>query len=204
MHAGSLWLCPTLCNPVDCGLPGFSVSGVLQARILEWVVIPFSRGSSWPGDWTQVSCIAGGFFTNWATREALRKHKHSYKEAYTLGTAKILGNHLIQIIKENLFVKVNNHPPIPLFYKQNKYLLSSLSPSLLSFFLKLFIFLSHAIWHVGSLFPNQGLNPWPLYWKHRVLTIGPPKKSTPFLFDSVGSAFCNILNQEVVLFHRTI
>ena len=44
---------------------------ILQARILEWVAIPFSRGSSWPKDWTEVSCIAGRFFTIWATREAL-------------------------------------------------------------------------------------------------------------------------------------
>ena len=43
---------------------------ILQTRILEWVVIPFSRGSSWPSYWTRVSCIAGGFFTIWATKEA--------------------------------------------------------------------------------------------------------------------------------------
>ena len=57
--------CPTLCDPVD-----YTVHGILQARILEWVAIPFSRGSSQPRDWTQVSCIAGGFFTRWAIREA--------------------------------------------------------------------------------------------------------------------------------------
>ena len=44
--------------------------GILQARILEWVAMPSSRGSSWPRDRTQVSCIAGGFFTVWATKEA--------------------------------------------------------------------------------------------------------------------------------------
>ena len=47
--------CPTLCNPVDCSPPGSSVHGILQARILEWVAISFSRGSSRPRDWTQVS-----------------------------------------------------------------------------------------------------------------------------------------------------
>ena len=52
-------------------LPGSSVHGVLQARILEWVAILFSRGSSWPRDQTQVSCITGRFFTIWATREVL-------------------------------------------------------------------------------------------------------------------------------------
>ena len=63
-------LCPTLCKPMDCGLSG-SVHGILQVRILEWVAIPFSRGSSWPRDWTWVSCIAGRFLTIWATRETL-------------------------------------------------------------------------------------------------------------------------------------
>ena len=56
-------LCLTLCNPVDCSLPGSSIHEILQARILEWVAIPFSRGSSQPRDQTQVSCISGRFFT---------------------------------------------------------------------------------------------------------------------------------------------
>ena len=62
--------CPTLCDPMDCSLPGSSVHGISQARTLEWVAIPFSRGPSWSRDQTQVSCTAGGFFTLWATREA--------------------------------------------------------------------------------------------------------------------------------------
>ena len=55
---------------LNCSLPGSSVHGILQARILEWVVIFFSRGSSQPRDQIQVSCIAGRFFTIWAPREA--------------------------------------------------------------------------------------------------------------------------------------
>ena len=66
-----LQLCPTLCNPMDCSLPGSSVHGIFQARILEWVAISFSRRSSWPRDWTQVSHIIGRRFTAWATREVL-------------------------------------------------------------------------------------------------------------------------------------
>ena len=54
---------------MDYSLQGSSVHGILQARILEWVAIPFSRGSSWPRNWTQVSCVAGRFFTDWATLE---------------------------------------------------------------------------------------------------------------------------------------
>ena len=60
-------LCPILCDPMDCSTSGSSVHGILQARILEWIAIPFSRGSSWSRDQTQVSHIAGGFFTFWAT-----------------------------------------------------------------------------------------------------------------------------------------
>ena len=61
--------CPTLCDPVDCSLPGSSVHGFFQARVLEWGAVSFSRGSSHPRDWTQVSCIAGRCFNLWATRE---------------------------------------------------------------------------------------------------------------------------------------
>ena len=63
-------LCPTLCDPMDCSLPGFSVHGILQARILEGVTISFSRGSSWPRNRTWVSHIGGRCFNLWATREA--------------------------------------------------------------------------------------------------------------------------------------
>ena len=80
-NCGSLWWgwkvkvlvtqsCPTLCNPVDCSPPGPFIHGILQARIPEGVAIPLLRGSSQPRDWTQVCCIAGRFFSSWATREA--------------------------------------------------------------------------------------------------------------------------------------
>ena len=58
----------TLSDPMDCSLPGPSVHAVFQARILEWIAMPFSTGSSQPRDWSQVSCNAGRFFTIWATR----------------------------------------------------------------------------------------------------------------------------------------
>ena len=54
--------CPTLWNPIGCSPPGSSVPGILQTRILEWVAILFSRGSFWPKDQIQVSCIASRFF----------------------------------------------------------------------------------------------------------------------------------------------
>ena len=74
--------CPTLCNPMDCNLPGSSIHGILQARILEWVAMPSSRASSQPRDWTQVSCITDGSFTVW---EQVRAHTHPHaQEWYTL------------------------------------------------------------------------------------------------------------------------
>ena len=58
VQAKLLQLCPTLCNPMDCRLPGSSVHGILQARILEWVAMPSSRGSSWPRDRTHISYVS--------------------------------------------------------------------------------------------------------------------------------------------------
>ena len=64
-------LCPTLCDPMDCSLPGSSVHGIFQARELEWVAISFSRGSLRPRDRTWVSHIVGRCFAVWASREVL-------------------------------------------------------------------------------------------------------------------------------------
>ena len=67
--------CPTLCDPMD-----YTVHGILQARILEWVAFPFSRGSSQLQDRTQVYCIAGRFFPSWTTREAKKQKKQKKKK----------------------------------------------------------------------------------------------------------------------------
>ena len=86
--------CLALCNPMNSKLPGSSVHGILQARILEWGVISSSRGSSRPRGQTLVSCIAGRFFTIWATRdesyilllkfEALEVHMHHFCHFHSL------------------------------------------------------------------------------------------------------------------------
>ena len=68
-HSGAQ-SCLTLCDPMDCSPPGSSVHGILQAGILKWIAISFSRGSSQPRNWTRVSCTAGRWFTNWTMREA--------------------------------------------------------------------------------------------------------------------------------------
>jgi len=84
----------TLCGPMDCGPPDFSVHGDSPGMNLgEWVAMPYSRVFSQPRDQTQVSLIAGGFFTNWATREAViyvythiytHTHTYIYMHTYTL------------------------------------------------------------------------------------------------------------------------
>ena len=72
--------CPTFCDPMD-----YTVHDILQARLLEWIAFPFSRGSSQPRDRTQVSHIAGGFFTSWATREAHGAYEISLKVYLLVG-----------------------------------------------------------------------------------------------------------------------
>ena len=79
--------CLTLCDPMDCSLPGSSIHGIFQARVLEWVAISFSRGSSRPRDRTQVSHIVGRCFTNWATREALLSLEREALMSYMTGTS---------------------------------------------------------------------------------------------------------------------
>ena len=71
VHASSVtFLCLTLCNPLDSSLPGSSVHGVFQARVLEWGVLFFSRGSSQTRDWTCTSCTGWWILYCWATWEA--------------------------------------------------------------------------------------------------------------------------------------
>ena len=73
-------LCLTLRDPMDCSLPGSSVHGIFQARVLEWVAISFSRGSSWPRYQTRVSRTVGRCYTIWATREILWINKKGETE----------------------------------------------------------------------------------------------------------------------------
>ena len=72
-------LCPILWDTMVCSLPDSSIHGIFQARILEWVAISFSRRSSQPRDWTQVSCIVGRRFTVWATREVIYVYTQAIK-----------------------------------------------------------------------------------------------------------------------------
>ena len=90
--------CPTLCDPMDCSLPGSSIHGIFQARVLEWIAISFSRRSSRSRDWTWVSRIVGRCFTDWATREV-----HNIWEEYIILNAilyKVLSLGIFWIICE--------------------------------------------------------------------------------------------------------
>ena len=83
--------CPTVCEPMDCSPPGSSVHWILQARILEWVAISFSRGSSRPRDRTWVSHIGSRCFNLWATREAPDNYlNHGYYVPLTFPNSYLL------------------------------------------------------------------------------------------------------------------
>ena len=103
-------LCSTLCDPMDYSLPVSSVHGIFQAKVLEWVVISFSRESSWPRDWTQVSCIAGRFFIIWATREVLPGTELSHRLILKTITGK--GNGNVQVL---LIIWIPNWQLTPVF-----------------------------------------------------------------------------------------
>ena len=88
--------CLTLCNPMDCSLPDSSVQGI-QARILEWVAIPFSRGIFPTRDQIHVSHIAGGFFTIWTTKQC-RQPLKTEKDKKNSPLELLEGTHLINTL----------------------------------------------------------------------------------------------------------
>ena len=76
VHAQLLQSCPTLCNRMDCNPPGSSVHGILQARILEWVAMPSSRGSFQPRDPTCISCITVDYLPTEPSLETIKHDTH--------------------------------------------------------------------------------------------------------------------------------
>ena len=105
---------PTLYDPVDCGPLGSSIQGILQARILEWVAISFSRGSPRPRDQTQVSRIAGRCFKLWATREAQSEKKGMPKNVQTTTTIALISHAskvILKILPSEIQQYVNQRLP---------------------------------------------------------------------------------------------
>ena len=114
--------CPTLCDSMDCSLPGSSVCVILQSRVLEWVAVFFSRKSSQPRDRTWVSCIAGRCFTIWYTREDRKTPSRSVQSLLSSGdwdTQQGAGLHSVQCLCSH------NLPTINMF---SLYLLQCLCP----------------------------------------------------------------------------
>ena len=105
-------------DPMDCRPPGFSVHGISQARILEWVVISFSRASPWPGDWTLFSCLAGGFFPTESPGRPLVKHRLLFLKTF-LDIWFISSSDAICIIQSRLSSR-NKYPLISVvLHKEN-------------------------------------------------------------------------------------
>ena len=85
--------CLTLCDSTDYSLPSSSDHGISQTRILEWFSISFSRGSSWPKDWTHISLLAGRVFTNEPPGKPLNIYMHELKKGDLSGRCKFLHHH---------------------------------------------------------------------------------------------------------------
>ena len=98
-----------LCKPMDYSPPGSTVHGTLQARILEWVAILFSRGSSWPRDWTRISCTIGGFFTIRATRERTNNERENKSIIITCMICERLElqSSLVALVLLNIGLRIN-------------------------------------------------------------------------------------------------
>ena len=119
--------CPTLCDPMDCSLPGCSLHGILQARVLEWVAITFSRGSFPPKNRTQVSHIISRRFTIFQLRS---QGQHLFtscfvqqsKFLFTLKLHWVFCYLILRALKANTkFQNHSHHNPKPVKFKQFKY-----------------------------------------------------------------------------------
>ena len=101
-----------------CGLMDHIVHGILQTSILEWVAVPFSRGSSQPRDWTQVTCIAGGFFTVWATRAARMSGRTKTKTWIFSFLGSLFFCIILSYFNSTHFKALNTFPSSPVFTHQ--------------------------------------------------------------------------------------
>ena len=128
----SRWVVSDSCNPMNCSPPGSSVHEIFQARLLECIAISFSRVSSQPRNWTQVSCIHGRFFTDWAT------NNHSVKEWR-------LRNDDYIMLSEKWINSYNQYNPK--FYKTIK-----IEREKIQKYWIYFIFFGCTSWHAGSYF----------------------------------------------------
>ena len=117
--AKSLQSCPTLCHSMGCSLPGTSVLGILQAGILEWVAVPFSRGSSRPRDWTRVSCIScigrwsvvSTFWLLWIMRQSTWVHKYLFERVFN-SFGHLSRSGIARSYGTSMFIFLRNHQTV--------------------------------------------------------------------------------------------
>ena len=143
-----IWLCVSDCSP-----PGSSVHGLSQARILEWVGISFSRGSSWSRDRTQVSCIGKWILYYWATKEAhtyiyIYIHTYSFSYSFPLWCIKFnsVAQSCLTLCQASLSITNSLSPPKPMS-------IESVMPYN-------HLILCHPLLLLPSIFPSQGLFQW--------------------------------------------
>ena len=101
--------CLPLCDHMDYSPPGPSVRGILQARILEWVAIPFSRGSSWPRDQIWVSSITGGFFNVWATLDINPLLVKLFENSFSLSVDYLIILQIVSFAVQKLLHLIRSH-----------------------------------------------------------------------------------------------
>ena len=136
--------CLTLCDPMNCSRPGSSVQGIFQARILEWVAISFSRGSSQLRDWTHVSCVSyvgRQILYHWATTEDCKKIFLNLFSHFQLRTSQSWLCYLVCWVNQRLVMELLQSPcfhlPSCLWYMLSKNQLPPITPASLLILFKL-------------------------------------------------------------------
>ena len=167
---GCVWVCvlvtqscPTLCDPMGCSPSGSSVHEIFQARILEWVAISFSRGSSWPQDQTRVSCIAGRLFTmshkgNPNIHCIYKKPSYQFSSVQSLSCVWLFATPWTAARQTSLSITNTRSPPKPM--------------SIVSVMPSNHLILSHPLLLLPSIFPSIRVFSnesalhirWPKYW----------------------------------------
>ena len=182
-----MWKCQSLSRvwlfvtPMDCSPPGFSIHGILQTRILEWVAISFSRGSSWSKNQAQASCITGRFLTFWATKNTQSRNRRCFH--FVLLLQQITTNFWLK--QCTFIVLVSWRDPQSGFLKVLWVILRHADNGgpLYEIFkfkcfnewIKFFLFLLLLCFVAsGILVPWLGIKPGPQQWKHQVLITGLP------------------------------
>ena len=170
--------CPPLCDPIDLACQASLFIGILQTRILEWVAVPSSRGSSQPTDQTQISCIAGGFLTVWATRSGfgqISKGTCSLKWNKSAKFANCLQKETLSPFCNFLLSSVQSLSPVWLF--ATPWTIASQIPLSMGFS-------RQEYWSVlqfpsQEIFSTQGLNPGLLHCKQILYLLS--HQGTPLL-----------------------